>query len=426
VQVITRGYAAPGHEPGGGGGAAANTVQSRRNSGSGVIVDPAGYVITNAHVIGAARRVEVVVPQTQAPPRAGGGGSLRPPGRTMPAEIVGMDREADLAVLKIALDNAPHLEFADSDVLRQGQVVLAFGSPFGLTNSVSMGVVSSVAREVRSDDPMVYIQTDASINPGNSGGPLVNAAGRIVGINTFVLSGGTSTDGIGFAIPSNTVRNVYDQIRKQGFVRRGQIGVLPQNITPELAEALALAQDCCVILADVRPQSAAAAAGLQVQDIVLSLNGKPVDDIRQFGSYIYQHAGETITLELLRGQDRISRQVAVMERPRDPDRLLGLVQGPQNVVTRLGVLAVDLDERVTPLLPTLRKLSGAVVAGIVADLAHREDYLRPGDVIYAVNRQPVRSLADLRAAIEPLAHGKPVALQIERGGQLSFLTLELE
>lgn len=410
VQVMTRGFHAGEGEGG--------SVQSRQASGSGVIVHPDGYVLTNVHVVGGARRVMVLVPQSR--------GNKKLTGKLMPAEVMGTDRETDLAVLKIDVKGAAHLQFADSDALRQGQLVLALGSPFGLTNSISMGVISSVAREVRLGDPMVYIQTDASINPGNSGGALVDARGQLIGINTFIVTGSGGSDGVGFAAPSNIARAVYEQIREHGRVKRGQIGILPQTITPELAQALALPRDSGVLLGDVTPRSAAEAAGLAVRDIVLSINGKPVETGRQLGAEIYRHAGDTISIEVLRDGRQLPLRVEVMERPRDPDRILTLLTGPNNRVAKLGILAVDLDERVTPLLPALRKLSGVVVAGTLSTLAATEDALRAGDVIYAVNNRSVRGVEELRTAVQDMPHGQPVALQIERLSQVQFLVLEID
>jgi len=396
------------------------SVQSRQASGSGVIVHADGYVLTNAHVVGGARRVLVLVPQSR--------GNKKLTGKLMSAEVLGTDRETDLAVLKIDVKAAAHLQFADSDALRQGQLVLALGSPFGLTNSISMGVISSVAREVRPDDSMVYIQTDASINPGNSGGALVDARGQLIGINTFIVTGssGSGSDGVGFAAPSNIARAVYEQIRQHGRVKRGQIGILPQTITPELAQALALPQDSGVLLGDVKPRSAAEAGGLVVRDIVLSINGKPVETGRQLGAEIYQHAGDIISIEVLRDGRKLPLRVAVMERPRDPDRILTLLTGPNNRLAKLGILAVDLDDRVTPLLPALRKLSGVVVAGTLSTLAATQDALQAGDVIYAVNNRSVRDVQELRMAVQEMPHGQPVALQIERLSQLQFLVLAID
>ncbi len=418
VQIITRSYAPSEEED-------TQLLRTRRGNGSGVVVDKDGYVLTNAHVVGNARRVEVLLPQP-AEERLRFRSVINPTGKLLPAKVVGVDRETDIAVLKIEEKNLPVLPFADSDKLRQGQIVIAFGSPFGLENSVTMGIISSVARQVRPDDPMIYIQTDAAINPGNSGGPLVDSDGAIAGINTFIVSRSGVNEGVGFAVPSNIARSVYEQIREHGRVRRGQIGVIAQSITPAMARALKLPQDWGVILADVSPRSAAEAAGLRVKDLVLSFDGKPMENARQFGVNIYRSAGQTVKIEVLRGGKKMEIATAVLERPRDPDRILSLITGEQNVVSELGVLAVDLDERVTPLLPSLRRLSGVVVAGRISDVSPQDDALLPGDVIYEVNHTPVPSLAALRKAVENMQHGDPVVLHIERGGQLQFQLIEID
>ena len=419
VQIVTRGYA-PSPEGG------PPMLQAQRGSGSGVIVDPAGYIVTNAHVVGSMRRVQVLLPQA-ADPRVTHS-ILKPSAKVLNGTVIGSDRETDIAVIKVDPPQGPlpHLPFGDSEKLRQGQLVFAFGSPFGLENSVTMGIVSSVARQVRPDDPMIYIQTDASINPGNSGGPLIDSDGEVVGINTFIVSRSGGNEGVGFASPSNIVRNVYEQIRHSGRVRRGQIGVVAQTINPSLAHALGLPQDWGVILADVVPEGAAATAGLEIKDVVLTFDGKMVENSRQFGVNIYQKAGQTVALEVLRGKEKMRISVSVLERPRDPERVLSLLMDDGNMVAKLGILAIDLDEKVTPLIPTTRRLNGAVVAGMVADVSSHEEPLLAGDVIYAVNNQTIKGLADLQAAVKDISRGQPVALQIERQGQMQFLMFEIE
>jgi serine protease Do len=396
---------------------------TERSSGSGVIVDPAGYVVTNAHVVGLARRIQVLVPipaEESAPFKS----VIKPAGKLAPATLVGLDRETDIAVLKIEGRHIQALPFADSENLRQGQLVFAFGSPFGLENSVSMGIVSSAARQVQPDGPMIYVQTDAPINPGNSGGPLVDASGALVGINTFIVSPSGSSTGVGFAAPSNIVQTVYEQIRKTGAVRRGQIGVIAQTITPALATALELKQDWGVVLADVAPRSAAEAAGLEIKDILLTLEGKTLENARQFGVNIYGRAGQEVALEILRGSTRLTKRVAVLERPPDREQLLSKLQGV--LVPKLGVLAVDLDEKVTPLLPSLRRFSGVVVVGVTSESAGVADPLLSGDVIYAVNGAGVASVKELETALAPRTETEPIALQLERGGQLQYAVVELQ
>jgi serine protease Do len=392
-----------------------------RSSGSGVVVDTSGYIVTNAHVVGVARRVQVLVP-VPTERRAASKSVIKPAGKLVSAQVVGLDRETDIAVLKADLQGLPALPFADSEALRQGQLVLAFGSPFGLENSVTLGIVSSAARQIRPDHPMIYVQTDASINPGNSGGPLIDTDGSIVGLNTFIVSSSGANAGVGFAAPSNIVRSVFEQIKANGRVRRGQIGIQAQTINPQLASALKLSQDWGVVVGDIVPGGAAEAAGLQIKDILLTLNGKALENARQFGVNIYQKAGETVTIELLRGTEKLTKQVAVLERPRDAEQVLSMAAGDVNVVTGLGILALDLDAKTTPLLPPLRRLSGVVVA---TSMTPAEDLL-PGDVIYALNDSKVDNLAGLKTLLQSFKTGDSVAVQIERLGQMQYVVVEVQ
>ena len=244
VQVFSTGYTINDERES---GANAAIVTRQRATGSGVVLSADGYIVTNAHVVSGARKVRVRI----ADESSGEGSLLQPSGGVLEARIVGVDRETDLAVLKVERTGLTPLTLGDSDKLRQGQLVMAFGSPLGLENSVSMGVVSSVARQIKPDDTMMYIQTDAPINPGNSGGPLVDADGRVMGINTFILSQSGGSEGLGFAIPSNIIQSVYTQIRKEGHVHRSEIGVAAQTITPEMAAGLKLPQDWGVLFSDV-------------------------------------------------------------------------------------------------------------------------------------------------------------------------------
>jgi serine protease Do len=413
VQVLTTGYAP-----------ADGALVRQRASGSGVILDADGYVITNAHVIQGTRRVQVALAGlASGPPEARS--VLKAPGRVVGAVVVGTDRETDLAVLKIEEKGLPFLPLGDSEALRPGELVLAFGSPLGLENSVTLGVVSAVARQVRPEDPMIYVQTDASINPGNSGGPLVDGQGRVVGINTFILSQSGGNEGIGFAAPSNIVRYVYDQIRRTGRVHRGEIGVRVQTVTPALAAGLGLAREWGVVVSDVPPGAPAAEAGLRIGDVVLKMDGKVMENARQLEVNLYPRVpGASVTLEVQRGTQRMTFVVPVAERPGDPARFADRVSSERNTVARLGVLALDLDDVVARLLPPLRARAGAVVATV--DARSEPDPLQPGDVIYSVNQEPVASVESLRAVLARLKPGSPVVLQVERGGELRFLVLEPE
>jgi serine protease Do len=290
VQVLVTGYA-----PAGEGGALLST---QRGGGSGVILHADGYVVTNAHVIAGARHIEVVVPPPAGPP-GGGRSVLKASGRVFGAQVVGIDRETDLAVLLLPEKGLPALSLGDSEAVRPGQLVVAFGSPLGLEGSLSLGVVSAVARQLKPESPMIYLQTDASINPGNSGGPLLDTEGRVVGINTLILSQSGGSEGIGFAAPSNIVRNVFEQIRQGGHVQRGEIGARAQTITAELAAGLGLPRPWGVVIADVAPGGPAAEAGLRIGDLVLSMDGKPMENARQFDVNLYRRSvGVSVPLEV--------------------------------------------------------------------------------------------------------------------------------
>jgi serine protease Do len=401
------------------------SVTTRRAGGSGVILSADGYIVTNGHVVAGAQNVQVrlALPQDQ---KTEWRSILKPAGSIIPAKILGIDRETDLAVLKVEYQGLPTLELGDSENLRQGQIVLAFGNPMGLENSVSMGIVSSVARQLRAEDPMIYIQTDAPINPGSSGGPLVDPRGRVVGINTFILSQSGGSEGLGFAAPSNIVRNVFDQIKKNGRVRRGFIGIEAQTVTAPLAAGLHLPAGARVVLNDVLAGAPADRAGLKIGDIVLRMNGKTMENARQFRVNVYQRAvGDTISLETLRGSEKITQEVVVGERPDDPERFLQMVSPDANLVAKLGILGLDVDSKILPLLPPMRKPAGVLVAGRVAGLAQPDEGLMPGDLIISLNGESVKDLAALREALAKLKLGDAMVFQVQRTDRLTFVAFNL-
>jgi serine protease Do len=428
VQVFSTGYALA-DEDGEAGTTTAGLVTRQRSSGSGVILSQDGYIVTNNHVVKNARRIRVQLASLPDEPGASAQEPLHAHGKLLEATVVGVDREVDLAVLKVEpAVPLPVLKLADSDELRQGQIVLAFGNPLGLENSVSLGVVSSVGRQVKPDDPMVYIQTDAPINPGNSGGPLLDADGRVVGINTFILSQSGGSEGIGFAIPSNIVRNVYEQIRKTGHVHRGEIGATAQSITPELAAGLDLKRDSGVILGDVAPDGAADKAGLKPGDVVLSLNHKPMSNAREFETALYSiPLNQMVAMEVLRGSQKIPVEVKVSEREDDPFRFLDLVKPDENRVPKLGIVGVPITKEIAQLLPDTRRKYGIIVAARIGEAEYAgQGGLKLGDVIYSVNTTPVSTLEALRDAVDHLKTADPLVLQIERDGSLMYLTLSEE
>jgi serine protease Do len=419
VQVATTSYVA--------GDAASRgaLLAAQRGTGSGVVVSADGYIVTNAHVVEGARRVQVAF-AAPGPGPEDPKSIVLPPGRIVGAQVIGVDRESDLAVLKVAESGLPFLAFGDSENLRQGQLVIALGSPLGLEGSVTLGVVSAVARQVRQEDRMVYVQTDAPINPGNSGGPLVDVSGNVVGINSFILSQSGGNEGVGFAAPSNIVRTVFEQIRKAGRVSRGDIGVSAQTVTPALASGLGLNRSWGAVIADVVPNGSADRVGLRTADLVLTLDGKVIENARQFHVNLYPHAvGDTVRLEVLRGAERRTFDVTVAERPGDAGRLADLVTPERNVITPLGILAIDLDDGIARTLGPLRARGGVVVAAAVPGGGAVADPLVPGDVIYSLNQRPVTGLDSLRAALAALAAGAPAVLQVERQGRLRFVSFDL-
>jgi serine protease Do len=419
VQIFTTGLA-PGE---GVVSAQSELVTPVRASGSGVIVDATGYIITNAHVVRGASRIRVEVPVAPE-----GQSLLARRSRVMAARLVGMDEETDLAVLKIDMNNLRPLSFGDSDALKAGQVVLAFGSPMGLQNSVSLGIVSAAARQLEPESPMVYVQTDASINPGNSGGPLVDAKGRLVGINTLLVSSAGVNSGLGFAAPSNIVRTVFDQIKQFGRVRRGEIGVRAQTVTPLLASGLRLSRDWGAVLADVLPGGPADRAGLAIGDLVLSIDGKSIENGRQLNVTLYRKSvGDVVRMEVLRDGQPKTVNVSVAERNDPLATITALADPRENIVPRLGIFGVTLDPRVAVLLPALRGKSGVVVVSATAGTFDSDSGgLAPGDVIHAVNGTWIATLPALRAALDPMKPGDAVVLQVERMGALSYVAFTIE
>jgi serine protease Do len=390
--------------------------------GAGVILTPDGYIVTNAHVVQGARKIRVRLPGLEAP-----GTDESQPHGPVNGRVVGIDRQSDLAVIKIDGSNLPALELADSDELKQGQVVFAFGSPQGLENSVTMGVVSATARQVSDENPTTYIQTDAPINPGNSGGPLVDVDGRVVGINTFILSESGGSEGLGFAIPSDVVRNIYEQLKTEGHVHRGQIGVYVRTITPDLAEGLKLPRSHGVLLEDVAPDSSADKAGLKVGEVVTNIGGKPVGDVKEFATLLFAYKiGQTAPIGVLRAGKEVTVNVTVAERPDDPLRFADMVTGPGNVVQRLGIVGININSELKRLLPDLRIPSGVIVAARTPSSILLGEGPEPGDIIHSVNTTPVTDLAGLKQALRDLHSGDPVVLQIERDGSLSYLVMEYE
>ncbi|MBS1875691.1 MAG: trypsin-like peptidase domain-containing protein [Acidobacteria bacterium] len=395
-------------------------VASQQATGSGVVVDRDGYIVTNAHVVDGARHIDVSVLNAAV-------GDDVDNHEHREGKLVGIDRETDLALIKVEGAPLPPLAFRDSNTVKQGQVVIAIGSPLGLENSLTVGFISAPERHLRPDRPMFYIQTDAPINPGNSGGPLLDVDGRIVGINTMIMSQSGGSEGIGFAIPSNLVQDVYEHLRKEGRVRRGAIGILPDDITPTLASALGLKRHGGVIISDVKPHGAAEAAGVEAGDIILAANGQRVRDARALYAAIFQRAiGDEVTLEVERNGERITKTVTIMERPSAPNDLTQLANEEGQLIRRLGVITLNLGPKTTAALGELRRLAGVVVAAIPAEYAALNPGLLSGDVIYELNGNRINTIDELRNALAAKSAGDAVALLVERAGQLQYVAFEIE
>lgn len=399
---------------------------SRQSSlGSGVIVDPDGYIVTNYHVIKGAQRVSVLI----TPPSHGSQvtAALRPEPQSLPARILGFNKSADLAVLKVEAKGLPTVPFAQYAQLRQGQLVFAIGSPEGLQNSVSMGLVSSVLRQVDPQSPMVFIQTDAAINPGNSGGALVDVDGNLVGINSSILTQSGGNEGIGFAIPSGIVRFVYLQIRQHGRVRRGDIGADVQTLSPALTSALGISTQRGVIVSDVFPGSPADEAGLRVYDLIQTINGMPVVNTSSFVMNMFLlRIGENARVGILRGGKDLTLNIPVVEVKQGAESIADLANPEKDAVPQLGIFGIDLTPEAVALMAAPRIASGVVVAGTTADHRADEIGLQTTDIVHSVNAQSIANMGALRTALGGLKPGEPAALQIERNGRLMFLTFEAE
>jgi serine protease Do len=418
VQILVTGYG-PLHEE----NRSVTALIVRQHAvGSGVIIDPNGYIMTNAHVVEGAQRIRVALPLPSDNGRSIAAGKRR----IFEARLLGTHKETDLALLKIEEKDLPTLALLTQRP-RVGQLVFAIGSPEGLQNSVTMGVVSAVARQADPDKPLTYIQTDAPINPGNSGGPLVDMNGSVLGLNTFILSQGGGSEGLGFAIPARIVDFVYQSLRKYGHVHRVEIGAVAQEITPTLADGLQLSQHWGVIIADVKPDGPAAAAGLQIQDIVVRADDRRIETLPQLSSALYLHRlDQVLQLEVLRGDQKKTLYIPALEHRDHMDQLFDAADPEQNLVPRLGILATELTSELRSQIGTTRIPSGVVVLGRAADLILPDTGLQTGDIIHTLNTTSIPDLATLRTVVLALKTGDPVVMQVERSDGLTYLSFEME
>ena len=423
VQVLVSSYG-PRDESGPGRGDANVVIGRQQATGSGFVIDADGYIITNAHVVSGARRVQIVLPAENAD------GTLATAlsGRTylLSARIVGITTELDLALLKVDGQKLPALPLATYSQVRQGETVFAFGSPIGMRNSLTHGLVSAVARQIDPDSPQIFVQTDAPINPGNSGGPLVNIRGEVVGVNTFIVSQSGGNEGLGFAVPSATVRTVFRQLREYGVLRRQEVGMSIQTITAEMAKGLSLPRNYGVIVSDVWPGGPAEAAGLKIGDILVSVDGQPADNLPTVNyNFRLRDSTEKVQIVVLRSGKEQTVSVTPVEQRNELDSVSSLADPEKNLVPELGLLGVEINSQIAGNATGLRAPYGVIVVARAAG-ATTDVPLQPRDVIRSFNNRDISSLQSLRDAMRALAPGTPVTLQIQRDGRLMYVSFTVD
>jgi serine protease Do len=387
----------------------------QRGTGSGVIISADGYILTNNHVAGEATQIKVKLSD----------------GREFKARRVGTDKETDIALIKIDATNLPYARLGDSDKLEQGEWVLAIGSPFGLQQTMTAGIVSATGRDLGAQGgPFTnFIQTDASINPGNSGGPLVNMEGEVIGINAIIYSRTGGNEGIGFSIPSNLVNRVYAQLLKSGKVTRAYLGLYPQEVTPSIARNARYSGEGGALVRDVsKEDSPAARAGLRSGDIITEVDGKKVTSPKQLTETVADlPVGKTVLVKYIRDGRPETTRVTLGERPGPEDEAQPANNDDEG--ENPGKLGVSVTN-VTPNLARQLKLriaSGVAVGNVQPDSPADDAGLQRGDVIHRVNQTPVTNRQEFLSAIAALNGNKEVVLQVERAGQgIVFLTLTLE
>src|ERR1700753_1440253 len=323
VEIQVTGYGIPEKDKDS--GDQQQALERQRSLGSGVIVDPDGYIMTNNHVVAGALRIRVIIAPATVE-MVSGNTKLANHQRVYEAKLIGATRYADLALIKIEEKGLPFIPLPQLFNFRLGQTVVAIGAPEGLDHTVTKGIISALGRQPEVDRPMVYVQTDAPINPGTSGGPLIDRNGNLVGINTFIVTSGGGSEGLGFAIPEPIVRFVYHERRDHGIFPQVPIGAHAQAITPALAAGLKLPQDFGVILSDIDSGSPAATAGLQAKDVVTSMDGFKVDALPKYTAFLYVHKrGAPIRMEVLGEGKPVTVSVTPVDLPPVVDNLSDLI-----------------------------------------------------------------------------------------------------
>jgi serine protease Do len=386
----------------------------QKGTGSGVIISADGYILTNNHVAGDADQINVKLAD----------------GRELKAKVIGKDTETDLAVIKVDAQDLSFARLGDSDKLEQGEWVIALGSPFGLQQTMTAGIVSATGRDLGAAAGQFtnFIQTDASINPGNSGGPLINMQGEVVGINTLIFSQTGTSSGIGFAIPSNLATKVYAQLIKTGKVTRGYLGVSLRPISPSLAKAVGYNGSDGALVDDIRRDySPAASAGLRSGDVIVEFDGKRVTSPKQLTEMVADTpVGKPTQLKYIRDGRAEIATVKLGERPSKPGENEQPDRGdPEEDGGKLGASISDVTVELAREMK-LRIPTGVAIGRVQPDSPAADAGLQQGDVIHRVNRMPITNRQDYFRVLASLKGEKEITLQVERGGQLQFVSLTLE
>jgi len=375
--------------------------------GSGFIISRDGYILTNNHVVGDADKVTVKLLD----------------GREFTAKTIGVDPHSDVAVIKIDAVDLPVLELGDSDAIEVGEWVVAIGNPFGLSHTLTVGVVSAKGRSsIGIADYENFIQTDAAINPGNSGGPLVDLDGKVVGMNTAIFSQSGGYMGIGFAIPINMAKSIKDQLIQTGSVVRGYLGIVIQDLTPELAKSFGMKDQKGIVVAQVSEDSPAEKAGMKQGDVIVEFDGKPVDQVGPFRNEVaLKTPGSTEDITVLRNGERKVLSVTIGQLT---DKEGDVAEGPHNL-EKLGMTVQNLTPELAHQLG-LEGKKGVVVTGVAQGSVAALANIKPGGMILEVNRQPIENTEELKKAMAEAPEDSPVLLLILEGEYARYVALQTE
>lgn len=379
--------------------------------GSGVIVSPDGYIVTNNHVIEQSEDIKVTLFDK----------------RTFKAKVIGSDSKSDIAIIKIDAKGLPTLTFGDSNNLQVGEFVLAIGNPFGLNHTVTMGIISAVGRaNVGIADYEDFIQTDAAINPGNSGGPLVNIKGELIGINTAIFSKTGGFQGIGFSVPSNMVRFIMNQLINEGKVTRGWLGITIQDLTPEIAQKFGISIQKGVLVSDITKNSPAQRAGILRGDIILEFNGKEVSDVATLKNMVAQsEIGSSVSIKVLRQNRELTLKAIIKELPSEPSEIIpSSTEDEQKENALSGIAVMDLNTAITKQLGLSHDEKGVVVIRVDADSPAESSDIKKGDVIQEIDRQKVENINDFNRIASKIKSGDTVLLYLNRNGRKFYVALQ--